>query len=137
MNLDQARNSSKSFYLAFQRNMEQRPVSPGQVQLLVVPAVVCAAFSIELGLKALILQAGKPASGHKLAELFGKLDFPLQKTLVDGVGLDKAQFNVLLQAASNIFVEWRYLYEKDSANANIEFLSKLAGAVQHAVGSAK
>lgn len=137
MNLDQARNSSKSFYLAFQRNMEQRTVSPGQVQLLVVPAVVCAAFSIELGLKALLLQAGKQASGHKLAELFAKLESPMQQVLVEGVGLDKKQFSVSLEAASYIFVEWRYLYEKDSANADIEFLSKLAGILQGAIGSAR
>lgn len=53
VNQCQAQNSSKAFYIAYQRCMEQRPLSNGQIQFLVVPAIVCAAFSIELGFKAL------------------------------------------------------------------------------------
>lgn len=51
MNVNQAKNASRSFHLAFQRALEPRQAGPGQVEILMVPGVVCAAFAIELGVK--------------------------------------------------------------------------------------
>ena len=135
MNLAQAQNSSTAFYLAYQRCLEQRPLPNGQVQFLAVPAIVCAAFPIELGLKSLVLRAGGAASGHKLKELFGALEPPTQQLIIAAVGLARPEFDSSLEAASNTFVEWRYVYEQESANANIEFLSKLSKATQNAIAS--
>ncbi len=121
MNSEQAKNSSKAFYLAFLRCLEQRSLPDGQVQFLAIPAIVCAAFSIELGLKFLVLQSGNEASGHKLKVLFDKLELPAQQLIVTKVGLPRQEFDANLETASNTFVEWRYVYEQDSANATLSF----------------
>jgi predicted DNA binding CopG/RHH family protein len=132
LNQDQAQNSSRSFYLAHQRCIEERRLPDGQIQLLVIPAIVCAAFSIELGFKAIVLQSGGSVSGHKLKELFSALEAPTQQQIVSAVGVAEGEFNTSLAEASNAFVEWRYIYERESANANVEFLSKLSKATQDA-----
>lgn len=135
MNIAQAQNSSRAFYLAFQRCMEQRPLLNGQVQFLVVPAVVCAAFSIELGLKAIVLRAGGSVSGHKLKELFGALEPPTQQLIFAAVGIERQEFDSSLEVASDAFVEWRYIHELESTNVDMEFLSKLSKATQDAIAS--
>lgn len=135
MNLEQAQNSSKAFYLAFQRCIEQRQLPNGQVQFLVVPGVVCVAFSIELGFKALVLRAGGSVSGHKLKELFNALEPSTQQIIFEAVDIERQKFESSLEAASNAFVEWRYIYEQESANVDMEFLSKLAKATQDAITS--
>ena len=133
VNQGQAQNSSKAFYLAYQRCMEQRPLPNGQIQFLVVPAIVCAAFSIELGFKALALRSGGSVSGHNLKELFSALETPTQQQIVSTVGVAEGEFNSSLAEASNAFVEWRYIHERESANVNNEFLSKLSKATQDAL----
>jgi hypothetical protein len=37
------------------------------------PAVVCAAFSVEVGLKTMLARIGRPAKGHALRALYMKL----------------------------------------------------------------
>src|SRR5437764_1354141 len=64
MNLDQAENLARSFGIAFRRCEEQRTIGNGQFEMPIAPAIVCAAFSIELGLKALILRCGGSPWGH-------------------------------------------------------------------------
>jgi hypothetical protein len=113
--------------------MEQRQLSNGQIQFLVVPAIVCAAFSIELGFKALVLQSGGSVSGHNLEKLFSALETPTQQQIVSAVGVAKEEFNSSLAEASNAFVEWRYIHEQEYANANNEFLSRLSKATQDAL----
>lgn len=133
VNLKQSMNSSRSFYLAFQRCMEQRPLPNGQVQLVVVPAVVCAAFSIELGFKAIALRSGGSVSGHKLNELFKALEPSSQQAIIAAVGFEREKFDSSLEAVSSAFVEWRYIHERESANIDMEFLLKLSKATQDAI----
>jgi hypothetical protein len=114
--------------------MEQRPLPNGQIQFLVVPAVVCAAFSIELGFKALVLRAGGSVSGHNLKELFSALEPSTQQLIFAAVGIaEEEEFYSSLEAESKAFVEWRYIHERESASANTEFLSKLSKATQDAI----
>ena len=112
MNIDQARNSSNAFHLAFQRCMEQRPTGPDQVEFLAIPGIVCVAFSIELGFKTLALRAGKKSTGHELDKLFAKLDSSQQTALINAVGLPDADFRKNLANTSRAFVDWRYIYEE-------------------------
>lgn len=112
--------------------MDSRPLPNGQFQLPVVPAIVCAAFSVEVGFKAIILSEGGKASGHALADLFTKLSPDIQDFIVQETGCDRAAFDSALVAVSSSFVNWRYVYEQPSAQINIDFLSRLAAATQKA-----
>lgn len=107
-----------------------------QFQLPIVPAVVCAVFSVEIGFKAIILSEGGAASGHELARLFKKISPVTQNLILREVGLDLAAFNTTLNSISNAFVKWRYIYEKDSAQVDINFVKKLAIATQKVAASA-
>src|SRR5438477_11303440 len=108
----QARNQSHAFHLAFERSMEQRQgPGAGQFQMLVVPAIVSLAFSIELGLKALCLDQGGAAHGHQLDKLFSQLAAQTRSTLINDVGLDQNAFDAALAKAAHAFVDWRYIYE--------------------------
>ena len=133
MNVDQAKNSSRSFHLASGRCIEQRPIGPGQVEFLAVPAIVCEAFAVELGLKTLIMRKGgsKKVKGHNLAELFGKLFTSEQMALINAVGLPETNFREELVSVSTVFEDWRYVFEASTQKTvNTQFLKTLSTAVQ-------
>ena len=131
----QAQNSSNAFYLAYHRCMEQRSLPDGKIQFLVVPAIVCAALSVELGFKALVLRAGGRAHGHDLKQLFSALGTSIQQQIISAVDVAEGEFESSLAEASNAFVQWRYIHEKVDKDVmvNGEFLSKLATATQDAL----
>ena len=95
-----------------------------------VPAIVCIAFSIELGLKELARIEGKNLRGHKLADLFNKLSSDRQARLVAAAGYTRGVFDLALREATDVFVDWRYVYEEEHSEANLGFLQAFAGAVQ-------
>ncbi|WP_068858350.1 hypothetical protein [Perlucidibaca aquatica] len=130
MNIGQTQNSSLSFYKAFQRCMEQRQVGPAQIEFLVVPAIVSAAFSVELGMKTLLLRRDDTFKSHNLEKLFGKLNGSEQAALIAAVGFTDVDFKRELATVANAFEEWRYIYEQSAASVNLDFLQKLATAVQ-------
>ena len=138
MNITQARNSSKSFQSAFGRCMEPRHSGPQQVQVLLVPAVVCAAFSIELGFKTLLLANNSAANGHALDRLFRRLAEGNRDAIMRRVGLDEATFDKSIAAVANAFVDWRYLYEKTGdVHLDLDFLRRLASATQEEIQTAE
>jgi HEPN domain-containing protein len=130
VDIGQAENLSRSFGLAARRCLEQRAVGPGQFEAPLAPAVVCLAFSIELGLKALILRANGSPWGHDLSELFAVLPESLKSSLVAAVGRERDRFEASLADAANAFEEWRYIYERKSAKADIDFLRRLQSAIE-------
>jgi len=96
----------------------------------IVPAVVCQAFAIELYLKALLtLEKGK-ATGHKLSDLFGELSAEMQSKVWTSLSLSEIDFKHRLKADSSAFVEWRYVFESDSAKADLGFLTKLSNVLK-------
>lgn len=119
-------NTANSFLLAADRALEQRPLGPGQFQMLLVPAVVSTAFAVELYFKAIITLEKGNARGHDLSALFKHISAKSQATLVSGVQLNQAAFEQKLGAISGVFVEWRYIFEQQSANLDLPFLTKLA-----------
>ena len=133
MRADQARKSSKSFFLAFQRCMPRRLLPGGNFESSLVPAVVCAALSIEIGFKAIVLKARREVSEHALAPLFIAMPADEQNSIVKRVGLDLAVFNARLSSVSNSFAGWRYIYETNYAEIDIHFITNLAHATQHAL----
>jgi hypothetical protein len=92
MNISQAKHSSHSFHLASQRALEQRKIAPDQIEVLLIPGLVCEAFAIELGIKALAMAKGKPLKGHDLEKLFDALDGVEQTAIEDFVGISGSEF---------------------------------------------
>ena len=130
MNIDEAVHLSRSFGLAFRRCEEQRPLASGHGEMPMVPAIVCAAFSVELGLKALALKEGHEPWGHELATLFGDVSARARASIVARVGVPHNRFDQCLKAASRAFDRWRYVYERDAATVDLAFLRSLQKAVE-------
>ena len=103
MNISQAKHSSRSFHLASQRALEQRKITPDQIEVLLIPGLVCESFAIELGIKALALAKGKPLKGQDLEKLFDALDGVEQTAIEDFVGISGAEFRKQLQAVASAF----------------------------------
>jgi len=121
-------NTANSFFLGADRCSEQRPLALGQVQMLLVPAVVCKAFSIELYFKGIIAIEKGSATGHDLSTLFSLLTAPSQLTLRTGLSLSEIEFNQKLKDISSAFRDWRYIFERQSSNLDAAFLNGLASA---------
>lgn len=94
--------------------------------MLLVPAVVSTAFAVELYFKGIITLENENARGHDLSELFERLSTKSQVTLVANLQLDRPTFDQKLKAISGVFVEWRYIFEQQSANLDFPFLDKVA-----------
>jgi HEPN domain-containing protein len=120
-------NTANSFLLAAERALEKRPLGPKQFQMLLVPAVVSYAFAVELYFKAIItLENGNDRKGHDLSKLFGGISAKSQTTLIAGVQHNCTDFKQKLGDISNVFVDWRYIFEQESAHLDFQFLKKLA-----------
>lgn len=95
-----------------------------------IPGIVCLAFAIELALKSLLLADKNQSGGHKLDELFGKLNPSAQAEVIRRVGLNEEAFLQELKTVANAFVDWRYIYETPGYhNINLPFFTVCVGAV--------
>lgn len=135
LNSTGAAQQSRAFLLAAHRSLEQRPLGPKQVQWFAVPAVVCLAFSIELGMKSLIMRHGQAVKTHDLTKLFGRLGPDVQARIAAATTIDRPPFDALLREHSRAFEDWRYIHENTgSAHVRLDFLRALASAVQAEIG---
>jgi hypothetical protein len=92
------------------------------------PMVICAAFSLELYLKCLILVEGGASKGHDLGDLFSKTSTESQQKIrasyapykakadtmyasVKGVPVPRTDFDFVLCASAKAFEHFRYAYE--------------------------
>jgi hypothetical protein len=123
-------NSAKSFILAADRCLEQRPLTSSQSEMLMIPSVVCRAFAIELYFKAILTIENKSATGHDLYKLFSLLSYDSQVALRANFSLGEYEFKQKIKDTSGVFVDWRYIYESQSANIDLGFLNKLTNACQ-------
>ncbi|MBB3122491.1 hypothetical protein [Pseudoduganella violacea] len=125
--------TAAAFRVAAARAIETKVVND-KFQSAHVPAVVCAAFSVELGMKARIISDGnraeykklKGTASHSLLALFHLLSKDDQNWFIEGSGHEKAKFMEALDAVSSAFVDWRYVYEQAERAINFSFLSKLS-----------
>ncbi|AKR43175.1 hypothetical protein [Methylophilus sp. TWE2] len=123
-------STSKNFHRAFELCYGNGLPAKNGVSNAIVPAVVCLAFSIELGFKAILVGSGKPSEGHKFFDLFGKLPVEIQAEIQRLVVGEDEGFESSLTLVSNAFVEWRYIFEEPGYHSiDVEFLSKLHDAV--------
>ncbi len=134
MNVEQAEHLARSFGNASRRCEDQHHLPNGQIKMLIVPAIVCAALSIEIGIKSLILKAGGSPWGHNLSELFEQLPGTVKDSIIATVGGDRTQFMPSLAAVAHSFAEWRYIYERSATDINLTFFRALQKAVETSIG---
>jgi len=79
---------------------------------IALPAIVCAAFSSEVGLKLILKKCDIQKKGHDLCELYSALPKHFRMQIIEGSGYQTEQFKVELGKARTAFVEWRYIHEK-------------------------
>jgi len=121
---------------------------------LIPPAIMNLAFSVELLLKSFILserldiyssndfespkQANKVYGGHRIYELFDKINSNNKQKILDVLGskigksLDSSSFNMLLveNNCEDPFVDWRYIFENEEViTINYDFLSTFCDAL--------
>ena len=124
------KKTADAFWLAAARSLEQRRTSPNELQMLLIPGVVCLALSIELGFKAILVKARKPPKTHDLKRLFEALPQAVQQEIIIKCNCLQASFDQALSNVAKSFEEWRYVYELENPQIDLPFLSLLADAVQ-------
>ena len=103
----------------------------GQKHFMAFPALVCAAFSAEVGLKTILKLEGTDFHGHDLLALFMALSDTSKSGILDATDLSVEEFAAQLNHSKHAFVEWRYIYEEvGEKHINAAFLGKFAGAVE-------
>jgi hypothetical protein len=135
--------NAQQFLDASARCARHEAAEGGLPMSLQVPAVVNAAFAVELAFKALLLgqlKKNDPApEGHELLDLFSKLTPADQASLRKAVAvpiyprLAQPSNDALLDALAEhakAFVAWRYVHEGVGGDllANLAFLASLATA---------
>ena len=125
-----SQSSSSAFLEAYRRCMND--AQSGNVQhFMAFPAIVCAAFSIEVGLKTILQHEGTKAHGHDLLALFLKVSDARKIEIIDHSGETMEYFVAHLKHSKNAFVDWRYIYEASGEkHINVAFMGKLASAVE-------
>lgn len=92
--------------------------------------VLCLSFSLELYVKCLLEIKRKRTHGHRITELFRLLDGKTKEGLcrlyslrTRTPSLTVEEFKEIMKEVDNIFVEWRYVHEKEFAEfINIQLL---------------
>ena len=122
-----ARMTSTAFLEAYRRCMDETTSS---TEAMFIPALICAAFSAEVGIKALLLQSGKPAKGHDLLKLFNSLPAATKFEIFSNMRMEAPEFAANLRHIRDAFKDWRYMYEfNDERFISIAFVANFASAV--------
>jgi hypothetical protein len=104
---------------------------------LIIPAIVCLAFSIELELKAILVQldSGRRVNKeHRLDELFEYLPDALKTEIFELCKDGHPNFVYALGEEAKAFVMWRYSHEHGLLRANTKFLLDLSNACAFTYG---
>lgn len=92
----------------------------GWVHYLFVPIITNMAFACELFLKAILQRDGNKVKGHRLVTLFEQLEDNVKKDIVGTE--DMEIFIDKLTNISDLFVNYRYMYEDNISSINYNFL---------------
>ena len=118
--------TAKAYIAAAERCEEQRTINERQFQILLVPSITNRAFAAELYLKAIAMIDGKKLRGHDLKNLFDSLTEDRRSAIIAAVGTEEISFLSELEKNANLFVDWRYLFEKSDIQVSWQFLKKFA-----------
>lgn len=91
------------------------------------------ALSSEISLKSLAIREGiMIARQHDLKSLFDLLPEEVRSRIKGNtVGCNDGNFETLLEANKNTFVDWRYFYEQGNLTLNLDFVRKFSLAVNN------
>lgn len=122
-----------AFHEGALRCLAPRVMLNGFAQVAVAPGVTCLAFAAELYLKVLHTISGPTPHGHRLQDLFEPLS-QTQKTSIEGryERLTRRSATIFaedLEAISNTFVLWRYVFERDETHLYVEHFQYFARAL--------
>ena len=122
---------SSAFLEAFRRCDPMSEARSESKHMMAFPAIVCAAFSAEVGLKTMLARIGVAAKGHDLRALYLKLPGEAKYSIFEATGLSVEEFAAQLAHSRLAFSEWRYIYEENrEMSININFLGNFASAVE-------
>ncbi|WP_169792251.1 HEPN domain-containing protein [Pseudohongiella spirulinae] len=128
-----AKVQSQQFQAAFERCWNlNREFDLAPEYILGMPALMCAALSIEIGLKSLLIESGtRPKKEHNLRLLLNALPPAIKAAIVDEVKAKYPDFQSQIANAEKAFVTWRYFYESEEhIEVNILFVGALGAADQ-------
>ena len=121
---------SSSFLEAFRR-CDPKADKNETKYFMAFPAVVCAAFSAEIGLKTMLERQGIKATGHDLYKLFKKLSADQQYEIFEETKMEMKEFVSHLAHSRMAFVKWRYIHEEMGENfINLKFMGNFALAIE-------
>lgn len=117
--------------------MEPVTLPTDVIQQLWVPALVCCAFSVEIGIKALALHdLGAAPRGHNLEALFRELSAVRQAEIADATSAfhpgSREYFDADLALVANAFEDFRYVHEQEPSiggDTDVGFLQRIAAAI--------
>lgn len=120
---------ARQYLLAADRCMDKKSFTYKQnFEALFVPAFVLSAFSAELSIKFILRSNNIKATGHKLKILFGKLPVDDQKEMYNLFEMQSDDFGKYLTDIDKVFEDWRYVYEENKNDQEIDpiFLRQFA-----------
>lgn len=123
------------FITGADRCMEMRTKNDGTIESALLPGVVCKAFSIELFLKAKLLDEHKKLMRkHELKILYDNLSENSKKFLQQELSLSSEKLSEKVESISKAFVEWRYIFESEEEQSlDIQFMNEFTLAAQKLV----
>lgn len=121
----------------FQLNQSAQDHDPEAISILasqMITATMLQGFAIEIGLKCILVKNAKITSGHALQDLFNGIPVDLKNeirsSVCSSINISSPEFDSLLLKNSKVFVDWRYFYEKDNLDSDIEFLRHLLDSLK-------
>ncbi len=137
-------DSAGAYYLGAAIIMKPPASSAPTGNLLIQPAVTCAALSLKLYLKCLHSFDGKDDdTTYRIAELYKRLDNATKNRLLakfaelSNRALSPDELLKRLVALDNAFVNWRYIHEEDAKSVNLEELEEMVLAAKATITAAK
>jgi hypothetical protein len=127
--------TARSFNQGAYRCNQSLPGDSYDARKLIVPAVVCHAFSLEVYLKFLLkISMNIESREHDLKTLYMMLDESTRNEIETKVGYEKNIFENNIDLFKKAFIEWRYFYEEGNAKVvNLEFVRKMVEAIEEIV----
>ena len=103
----------------------------GEFSYRIMPAAVLLAFTIEFGLKALLMKAhGEFKAVHELQVLADDLPAEMRAPLAAAAGLEWSSLHQALTKIGKVFEQWRYAFATESVSMDEQHLEPLIPAIR-------
>lgn len=111
-----------------EKEIDRKDINEG----IKIPQMVLQAFAAELYLKSLLFNDNTQVRGHELYDLFSQLNANIRHEIINDTikwitnlyperKITEQEFEIYLIEISKVFVDWRYVYEKESIDIDIQF----------------